>query len=82
MNIKDILLEYLETNGYGGLFETGECGCMLDDLMHCDAPMDCEPGYICEDTKCGKFEKCETVICRWKKTECKYHNVTQEEITE
>ena len=36
MNVEQIVREYLETNGYDGLFnENGECGCDLEDFMPC-----------------------------------------------
>jgi len=42
---KDIITEYLKTNGYDGLFND-ECACGLDDLMPCDGGYgDCVPGY-------------------------------------
>lgn len=47
MTCKDIIVAYLKTNGYDGLFsEYGECGCALDDLMPCgEYGRDCQPGY-------------------------------------
>lgn len=48
MGYKSMITSYLVDNGYGGLFEAGECGCTLDDLMvggiDC-LQEDCEPGY-------------------------------------
>jgi len=47
--IKDIVREYLETNGYDGLCTQG-CGCHLDDLFPCcDGGMDCVPGHKIPD---------------------------------
>ena len=57
--IKEIVKEYLETNGYEGLFYPGECACELEDLMPCDEPnMNCEPGYKepCDPKECGDHE--------------------------
>lgn len=45
MNVRRIVMEYLEKWGYGGLC-TGNCGCRLSDLMPCDGACDeCVPGY-------------------------------------
>lgn len=46
--VKEIIKEYLEKNGYGGLYgaDCHDCACSLDDLMTCDEPgVDCTPGY-------------------------------------
>ena len=49
MTVKNIVLAYLISHGYDGLW-TDECGCKLDDLMPCagagGAPDGCEPGYL------------------------------------
>ena len=38
---------YLKENGYDGLFFSGECACLIDDLARCSLmDMECEPGYI------------------------------------
>lgn len=56
MKIKEIIKEYLNNNGYDGLFCPGECACKKDDLMPCDEyMMDCEPGYLIEK-KCADAE--------------------------
>ena len=43
--VREVVKEYLTTNGYDGL--AGDyCGCSLDDLMICDAYSgDCVVGY-------------------------------------
>jgi len=48
MEIKDIVKDWLEENGYSGLFhDSGECACTTDDLMPCDCPChECEAGYV------------------------------------
>ena len=59
MDVKEIVKEYLEENGYGGLADPyGECGCEIDDLMPCesDGIRECIPGYRVDCT-CG--EGCE-----------------------
>ena len=47
MNIRDIVEEYLKTNGFDGLCENNGCGCWLDNLMPCYQPdeRNCKPGY-------------------------------------
>lgn len=46
-DVKEILREWLEEHGYDGLrTDDAECGCLLDNLLVCDAPCDsCQPGY-------------------------------------
>ena len=50
MEIRDIVKDWLEKNGYGGLFNgSGDCACATNDLMPCDYPcLDCEAGYVTE----------------------------------
>lgn len=51
MNIKEIIKEYLEENGYDGLCND-ECGCSNYDLMCCGEPnTNCKPAYL---IKCGE----------------------------
>ena len=47
MDVRSIVKDWLETHGYGGLYESDfECGCELDDLMPCDNPLqECCAGY-------------------------------------
>jgi len=57
MTVKEIVEEYLDENGYDGLYSDdscfGEdaCGCRSDDLFPCDDmenwgnPARCKPGY-------------------------------------
>jgi len=47
MDIKQIVIKYLQENGFDGLVEKwSECGCEIPDLMPCDNPStDCVPGY-------------------------------------
>jgi len=46
-NVREIVAAWLRQHGYDGLcVPYQECGCILDDLMPCDAPTaDCLPGY-------------------------------------
>ena len=47
MDVFGIVKQYLEQNGYDGLYCRGECGCLLEDLMPCtsESALRCEPGY-------------------------------------
>jgi hypothetical protein len=55
MDVIDIIREYLEKNGYDGLYNSDlECGCEVDDLAPCDnVGHDCAAGYkypcVCGD---------------------------------
>ncbi len=47
LTVRDILKQWLEANGYGGLYDDNECGCAVDNLIPCDGPCyPCHPGYI------------------------------------
>ncbi len=47
MTIKEIVKDYLDENGYDGLYDQdAECSCEKDDLFPCDSPMpNCITGY-------------------------------------
>ncbi|HUS46138.1 MAG TPA: hypothetical protein VM219_08945 [Phycisphaerae bacterium] len=47
LTVQDILILWLTDHGYDGLVSDGaDCGCLLDDLIPCDAPCEtCRPGY-------------------------------------
>jgi hypothetical protein len=50
MTVQEILVEYLEANGFDGLVFPGECGCSIDDLLACGENFHhCEPGYKIPD---------------------------------
>ena len=56
MNIKEIVIKQLKSDGYDGLY-SDECACLIDDLMACDEPAPlCRAGYKkeCE----GSFTGC------------------------
>lgn len=56
MNVREILVEYLESNGFDGLVCSGECGCDISDLIPCENNQSaCEPGYRIPD-KTGEFD--------------------------
>lgn len=48
MNGKEILVEWLQSNGYDGLYDDCDgCFCLIADLMPCnDCPDMCQAGYI------------------------------------
>jgi len=49
MTVRDIIMQYLQDNGYDGLFYPGECACVIDDLMPCEGDCgECEPGVLVE----------------------------------
>ncbi len=44
--LAQIVRERLKVLGFDGLYDPGECACLLDDLMPCDDPqMSCTAGY-------------------------------------
>ena len=47
MNVREIIKAYLKEHGFDGLVDDdGECGCLVDNLMPCDAPCEtCRPGF-------------------------------------
>jgi len=45
MNVKTIVKQYLEKNGFDGLYRD-DCGCLFHELMPCDCDIsECQPGY-------------------------------------
>lgn len=47
MTIKEIIKDYLDENGYDGLYDQdAECSCKKDDLFPCGDPViECTAGY-------------------------------------
>lgn len=47
MTVKDIIKKYLKDNGYDGLYNSGECACLVNELAPCDSAdiFRCEAGY-------------------------------------
>jgi hypothetical protein len=63
MTVKEILTEYLKSNGFDGLCGF-DCGCPLDDLIPCSDASDlCVPGY---KTPCDCGGGCEYHISETK----------------
>jgi len=62
MTVIEIVREYLEKNGFDGLFnEQGECACELNDLAPCgEIGVDCEAGYKvdCDPETCPMDGNC------------------------
>ena len=57
--VKDIVLDYLKTNGFEGLY-LDDCGCRLDDLFACGEIFDdCKSGYAMTCNTCYKHNGCE-----------------------
>jgi len=50
MDAREMIRKYLVDNGFDGLYEPGECGCELADLMPCDSAgaLNCRAGYKTE----------------------------------
>ena len=49
MDVRTITLQYLQQNGFDGLYLEEICGCKLSNLFACGGcrdALDCEPGYI------------------------------------
>jgi hypothetical protein len=59
-DVKDIVREYLDANGFDGLYEEyGECACEREDLEPCcEMKSSCTPGYRVDyperDCPCGE----------------------------
>jgi hypothetical protein len=52
--VQDVIVNYLNLNGYDGLYNPDLCACKTEDLNTCECIniFDCEPGYIQDCTKC------------------------------
>lgn len=48
VTVKKIVADFLEANGYDGLFLPEVCACKKDDLAPCDEhiSMQCQAGYL------------------------------------
>ena len=68
MNIKEIIEDWLEKNGYQGLVGDYGCGCALEDFMPCgEVSEDCEAAYKikCKGKICPSLEICEAGISKY-----------------
>lgn len=60
MELKEIVQEGLDANGYDGLFNDVGCGCYGEHLMCCGEPgIGCEAAYAFECFRCAKRDSCE-----------------------
>lgn len=50
LTVKEIIINYLKRNRFDGLYHDSECGCKIDDLLHC--------GNECTECKPGNFINC------------------------
>ena len=57
LKVGEIILKYLEDNGYDGLYCSYiPCGCKKEDLAPCEGPItNCQAGYL---MKCDCGEEC------------------------
>lgn len=57
IDVGDIIEEYLEKNGYHGLYtEFGECACLIKDIGACEnISLDCIPGWM-SPCDCGEHD--------------------------
>lgn len=60
MAVRDIVAEYLEGCGYGGLYNKAGCACTLADLAPCDEMgQGCEAAYRFDCCRCAKRLACD-----------------------
>lgn len=56
MNTKDIVAEWLELNGFDGLYSpNGECACKNGDLFPCGDIYECKPGMFADSDEENDF---------------------------
>ena len=69
ISVIEMVADYLKRNGYDGLYEPGECACLLEDLAPCDSEsvLGCLPGYktSCPTDNDDKPDSCEG--------DCRFH---------
>lgn len=50
MRVKEIVAEWLENNGYDGLYYPDGCACQIHDLAPCgNINEDCQAGHLLND---------------------------------
>ena len=60
MTVAEIVVKYLQENGFDGL-SSDECGCGLEDLMPCEfSQADCQPAkkFKCKGKDCERYDDC------------------------
>jgi hypothetical protein len=73
MNCEDIILNYLEENGYDGLVNIWlECGCQIGEIALCESLnlSDCSPAYKHHCDKCKIFPSCDLIDVLAGKNSC------------
>lgn len=59
-DVKKIVEEWLEGEGYEGLYNECGCGCQLNDLAPCDEmSQNCEAAFLFDCSRCGKRPSCD-----------------------
>jgi len=58
MDVKTIVKNYLEENGFDGLFQPGECACLNSELCPCEGYgiETCEAGYLQPENPHSEFD--------------------------
>ncbi len=69
MTVQDIILKYLNDNGFDGLTDCDDCACEKNNLAPCDdmAMLNCIPGYLIKCRGCSDYDFCinteKTTVC-------------------
>lgn len=59
-DVKKNVEEWLEGEGYGGLYNEAECGCRLCDLAPCgEMSQNCEAAFLFDCSRCAKRQSCD-----------------------
>lgn len=59
-DVKEIVEEWLEGEGYEGLYNEAECGCRLCDLAPCgEMSQNCEAAFLFDCSRCAKRPSCD-----------------------
>ena len=60
MNVKEIVAQYLNSNGYDGLCCSKiECGCTVNALFPCgNTDSDCVAGHLVACGECPEYKSC------------------------
>lgn len=61
MNVREIIIKYLDENGFDGLVNPGLCGCSKDEICLCEGINDneCQPAYKRCCVVCSQKRNCE-----------------------
>ena len=59
-DVKKIVEEWLEGEGYEGLYNEAGCGCQLSELALCgEMTQNCEAAYLFDCSRCAKRPSCD-----------------------